>query len=53
MADIIRLEERRPPRRQDEFPIIKKVVEGQIVECIDIDALSSIQQTKYFGSNKD
>jgi hypothetical protein len=53
MSDIVRLEDYRRPLERDGYPTIIKIVEGETIECIDIDALSSNQLEKYLGPNKD
>jgi hypothetical protein len=38
MSQIIRLTDHRR-RRPPEYAIVKKIVDGEIIECVDIDAL--------------
>lgn len=38
MSQVIRLVDRRR-RRPPDYAIVKKIVDGEIVECVDIDAL--------------
>lgn len=54
MADIIRLEDRRrKPTPTDgcrDSRVIIKIVDGEEVECINIDALSETQKSQYLSS---
>jgi hypothetical protein len=51
MSDVIRLEDRkRKHPRLSDVPIIKKIVDGEVVECVDIDALPPEQQNRFIAS---
>lgn len=47
MAEIISLEDRKRMKRHPDQQIIKKVVNGQIIECVNIDALPLELQSSY------
>jgi hypothetical protein len=47
MSDVIQLKDRRRETKQKN--IIKKIVNGEVVECVNIDALTPDQFSKYFS----
>jgi hypothetical protein len=51
MSQIIRLEERRRKAPQPDSPIVKKLIDGEIVEYVDFEMLSLDQQVQLLDSN--
>lgn len=49
MSEIIKFEDRRnrPQPQRCPHPIIKKVVDGEVVECVDLDALPPEALSEY------
>ena len=52
MAEIIQFEERRRDAALVGIPVIEKIVDGKIIECVDIDALPPSQRC-HFISDKE
>jgi hypothetical protein len=52
MANVIRLEDRRR-RANGDPPVIQKLVDGETVECVDVDALTPSQFEKFFAAASD
>jgi hypothetical protein len=50
VADIISFAERKLQRDKGAYPIVKKEVEGEVIECVNVDSLTSEQRSKYFSS---
>jgi len=51
MPEIICLAERKRARRIfNNTQIIEKVVDGKIVECVDLDAMTPSQRAAYFAA---
>jgi hypothetical protein len=54
MPDVIRLEDRRRKTKSTEgwrdSRVIIKIVDGEEVECINVDTLSEIQKSQYLSS---
>lgn len=50
MADIIRLEDRKYTLRRSSDGIIRKIVDGEIVECVNLDAMTPSQLAAYFAA---
>ncbi len=49
MSKIVRLEDYRPKAIAGNYAIIEKLVNGKIVECVDVDALTPAQRSKFFS----
>jgi hypothetical protein len=50
MADIIKFDGR---RRDLAYPSnITKIVDGQEIECVDVDALTPVQQSRYWRDRR-
>jgi hypothetical protein len=47
MGEVVSLEERRRKTSEASYPIIRKVVDGEVIECVDVDALSPAQYAKW------
>jgi hypothetical protein len=50
MSEIISFVSRKRQRLAHNVPIIEKIVDGQIVECVNLDALSPSQLSAYFAA---
>jgi hypothetical protein len=50
MAEIIKFETRQ--QRAEYYPVIKKQVNGQTFECVDVDALTPAQRRYYFSAQR-
>jgi hypothetical protein len=48
MSKIIYLHEHKTRVVRRGLPIVEKTMDGKIIECIDIDALSPLQRENYF-----
>jgi hypothetical protein len=53
MAEIIRLQDHKRNASEGDYPIITKVVDGEIVECVNFDTLTSAQYSKYLSQFPD
>jgi hypothetical protein len=51
MADIVQFAPRKRKPNSVDYPIITKVVDGKIVECVNVDALSLAQRARYFATS--
>jgi ABC-type transporter MlaC component len=51
MSNIVQLADRRRAISQNN-QIIKKLVDGEIVECVNLDSLTPAELSKYFSTNK-
>jgi hypothetical protein len=49
MSEIIQLEERRRPMTTNNPALIKKIVDGETIECVNVDALTPAERLKYFA----
>lgn len=34
---------------KDGFPVFEKIVDGEVIQCVDVDALSDFDRRRYFG----
>jgi hypothetical protein len=50
MPEIISFAARKRQRLAHNVPIIEKIVDGQIVECVNLDGLSPSQLSAYFAA---
>jgi hypothetical protein len=48
MAEIISFEDHKQQRSRDSS-IVEKVIDGEIVECVNVDALTAIEQQKFLS----
>jgi hypothetical protein len=54
MSDVIQFEERRRAANHCGNPVsIKKIVDGKTIECVNVDALTPDQLSKYFAQEAD
>jgi hypothetical protein len=49
MAKIVYLSDRKQASRSATFPVIQKVVEGKVIECVNVDLLTAAQRAAYFS----
>lgn len=49
MSDVIRFQDHKRKANNDDYPIIKKIVDGEVIECVNLDALSPAQYQKYLS----
>ena len=49
MAEIIRFEPRKPDQRRNNS-IVQKLVNGKLVDCINVDVMTPSQQLAYLDS---
>jgi hypothetical protein len=50
MSEVIRLDERKSKtNKYGDYPIIRKIVDGEIIECVNLDALTPAQYAKYLS----
>ena len=52
MSEVVHLEDRRCKDKGD-YPIIKKMVDGEIIECVNLDTLTPAQYSKYLSQFPD
>jgi hypothetical protein len=50
MAEIIKLDDRKRRPQRERYPTIKKIVDGEIIECVNIDALPSESLSKFLAT---
>lgn len=50
MTNVISLKDKKRGQNLNDIPTIKKIIDGKIVEYIDLDSLNTDQRTIYFGS---
>jgi hypothetical protein len=49
MSEVVRLEDRRRNANNGDYPIIKKMVVGKLIECVNLDTLTPAQYAKYIS----
>lgn len=51
MGDIVRFGDwKRKSHYRPNDPIVKKFVDGEVIECVNFDALTPVQQSTYLAS---
>jgi hypothetical protein len=53
MSEIIQFQPRKRKTSHGDCPIIEKIVDGKIIECVNVDDLTQIQRSKYFSQGVD
>jgi hypothetical protein len=48
MSDEPKVLQFKPRAKPSPYPIIYKTVDGEVIECVDIDALAPEQRAEYF-----
>jgi hypothetical protein len=49
MSEVVHLGDRKRKAHGNDYPIIKKIVDGEIIECVNLDALTPAQYKKYLS----
>ena len=49
MPEVIQFERRLRSSGRSEYPTIQKIVDGEIINCVNVDELTATQRLKYFA----
>jgi hypothetical protein len=52
MSNIIQFKEYKRRADHGSYPVIKKLVDGEVIECIDFDGLTPNQRSQLLSSKK-
>ena len=53
MSKVIPFKTQPPKVAEGDYPTFNKVVDGKIIECVNLDALTPVQRSRYFSTFRD